>query len=179
MNTTNVAIINGITLQVVASESEQLVAVKPVCEILGVNYPSQFTKLKEHPVYGSVIVLSTTTGADGKAYEMVCIPLRYFFAWLFTINPNNVKEEIRESMQKYQLECSNVLFDYFFSRAEFAQKKEREFSRQLEVVATAKENFHNAKRILSEAEMRLKRINAFTFEDFMAEEHQLRIPGFD
>jgi len=74
MNTTNVAIINGITLQVVASESEQLVAVKPVCEILGVNYPSQFTKLKEHPVYGSVIVLSTTTGTDGKDRMQLSIP---------------------------------------------------------------------------------------------------------
>ena len=31
MNTTNVAIVNGISLQVVADGREQLVAVKPVC----------------------------------------------------------------------------------------------------------------------------------------------------
>ena len=64
MSTTNVAIINGISLQVVADEREQLVAVKPVCEILGVDYPGQFAKLKEHPLYSSVIGLSSTTGAD-------------------------------------------------------------------------------------------------------------------
>ena len=41
MNTTNVAVVNGISLQVVADGSEQLVAVKPVCEILGVDFSAQ------------------------------------------------------------------------------------------------------------------------------------------
>ena len=66
MITKNVAIVNGISLQVVADGREQLVAVKPVCEILGVDYPGQFTKLKEHPVYGSTIGLCPTVGSDGK-----------------------------------------------------------------------------------------------------------------
>lgn len=179
MKTTSVAVVNGISLQVVASESEQLVAVKPVCEILGVDYPGQFSKLKEHPIYGSTIGLSPTVGADGKEREMACIPLRYFPGWLFSINPSNVKEEVRENLLEYQKKCNDILYDYFFSRADFAQKKEREFARQMEVVATAKENFHNAKRILNDAETRLKQINAFTFEDFIAEERQLRIPGFE
>ena len=68
MNTTSVAIVNGISLQVVASESEQLVAVKPVCEILGVDFSAQRAKLSEHPLYSSTMVLSTTVGADGKTY---------------------------------------------------------------------------------------------------------------
>ena len=74
MKTTNVAIVNGISLQVVADEREQLVAVKPVCEILCVAYPPQFAKLKEHPIFGSVITLSITTGADGKEYEIADDP---------------------------------------------------------------------------------------------------------
>ena len=69
MRTINVAIINNVSLQVVADDREQLVAVKPVCEILGVAYPPQYTKLKEHPLFSSVITLSVTTGSDGKAYE--------------------------------------------------------------------------------------------------------------
>jgi len=68
MSTINVAIVNGISLQVVADEREQLVAVKPVCEILGVAYQSQQAKLKEHPIFGSTITLSVTVGADGKTY---------------------------------------------------------------------------------------------------------------
>lgn len=41
MKTINVAMINDISLQVVAEGREQLLAVKPVCEILGVAYPPQ------------------------------------------------------------------------------------------------------------------------------------------
>ena len=62
---------NGISLQVVSSDSEQLVAIKPVCEILGVNYTTQVEKLKAHPIFGSVIPLRGTTGADGKTYQML------------------------------------------------------------------------------------------------------------
>ncbi|SFO62356.1 phage antirepressor N-terminal domain-containing protein [Prevotella sp. tf2-5] len=179
MKTTNVAIVNGISLQVVSDDREQLVAVKPVCEILGVAYQSQQAKLKEHPIYSSVITLSVTTGSDGKKYEMVCIPLQFFPGWLFSINPDNVKEEAREQLIKYQLECNKVLFDYFFGRAEFAQKKEQEFSRQMEVVATAKKNFRDAKLVLNEAELKLRQINAMTFEEWQANERQLTIPGFE
>ena len=64
MSTTNIAIINGISVQVMADEREQLVAVKPVCEILGVNYTTQVEKLIAHPVFGPVIPLRGTTGAD-------------------------------------------------------------------------------------------------------------------
>lgn len=178
MNTINVAMVNNVSLQVVAGEREQLVAVKPVCEILGVAYQSQQAKLKEHPIYSSVITLSVTTGADGKKYEMVCIPLRFFSGWLFSINPDNVKEEAREKLIEYQLKCNDILYDYFFGRAEFAQKKEQEFSRQMEVVATAKKNFRDAKLVLNEAELKLRQINALTFEDYVAGNRQLSIPGF-
>ena len=179
MNTTNVAKINGVSLQVVAGEREQLVAVKPVCEILGVDFSAQRAKLKEHPIYGPTMVLSTTVGADGKEREMACIPLQFFPGWLFSINPDNVKETARENLIRYQLECNKVLFDYFFSRADFAQKKEQEFSRQMEIVTTAKKNFRDAKLVLNEAELRLRQINALTFEDFLASNRQLTIPGFE
>lgn len=179
MKTTNVAIVNGISLQVVADGREQLVAVKPVCEILGVDYPGQFTKLKEHPVYGSTIGLCPTVGSDGKEREMVCIPLRFFSGWLFSINPDNVKEEVREKLIEYQLKCNDILYDYFFRHADFAMKKQEEISQQLDVVAKAREDFRNAKKILSDAEARLNKINALTFDEYMASERQLKIPGFE
>ena len=178
MKTTNVAIVNGINLQVVADEREQFVAVKPVCEILGVDYPGQFTKLKEHPLYSSVIELSPTTGADGKTYEMVCLPLRYFPSWLFSINPNNVKEEIRENLLEYQKKCNDILFDYFFSRVDFSQKKEKIVTKAKEVCDEKAEQLRIAKSELKVAENELNKALALTFEDWQADRQQLTIPGF-
>lgn len=177
METRNLAIINGISLQIVADEKEQLVAVKPVCEILGVAYQSQQAKLKEHPIFGSVITLSVTTGADGKNYEMVCLPLRYFPSWLFSINPNNVKEEVREHLLEYQLKCNDVLFDYFFNRANFALKKEKEVIRTKEVYDEKTEIFNMAKDEMKKAEKEYNKAPAKTFEEYEEERRQLTIEG--
>ena len=179
MNTTNVAIVNGISLQVVADEREQLVAIKPVCEILGVAYPPQFTKLKEHPVFGPTITLSITVGADGKEREMACIPLRFFPSWLFSINPDNVKEDIREHLVEYQLKCNDILYEYFFSRVDFSRKKEIVVTRAKEARDEKEEQLKIAKSELKVAENELNKALALTFEEWQADRNQLTIPGFE
>ena len=179
MTTKNVAIVNGISLQVVADGREQLVAVKPVCEILGVNYTTQVEKLKAHPVFGSVIPLRGTTGADGKTYEMVCLPLRYFPSWLFSINPNNVKEDIRENLLEYQKKCNDILYDYFFSRVDFSQKKEKIVTEAKDVCDKKAEQLRIAKSELKVAENELSKALALNFEEWQAERRQLTIPGFE
>ena len=179
MRTINVAIINNVSLQVVADDREQLVAVKPVCEILGVAYPPQYTKLKEHPLFSSVITLSVTTGSDGKAYEMVCIPLRYFSSWLFSINPDNVKEEIRDNVLEFQKKCNGILYDYFFSRVDFSRKKEKAVAMAKEVCDKKLEQLRVAKSELKVAENELGKAMAMTFEDWQADRQQLTIPGFE
>ena len=179
METRNLAIINGISLQIVADEKEQLVAVKPVCEILGVNYTTQVEKLKEHPIFGSTIPLRGTVAEDGKVREMLCIPFRFFPGWLFSINPSNVKEEARESLIQYQLKCNDVLFDYFFNRANFALKKEKEVIRTKEVYDEKTEIFNMAKDEMKKAEKEYNKALAKTFEDWQADRQQLLFPGFE
>lgn len=179
MKTTNIAIVNGISLQVVASECEQLVAVKPVCEILGVDFSAQRAKLKDHPIFGSTVVLSTTVGADGKEREMACIPLQFFPGWLFTINPDNVKAEARENLIKYQLECNKALFDYFFSRVDFSRKKEVAVAKAKEACDEKVEQLRIAKSELKVAENELSKALAMTYEEWQADFRQLRLPGFE
>ena len=179
MKTISVAMINDISLQVVADDREQLVAVKPVCEILGVDAKSQREKIDEHPLFSSVRVLSPSTGADGKTYEMVCLPLRYFPSWLFSINPNNVKEDIRENLLEYQKKCNDILYDYFFSRAEFAQKKEKVVAKAKELFDEKTETFKEARDEMKEAEKNFNKVLALTFEEWQADRQQLTIPGFE
>ncbi len=58
-------------------------------------------------------MLSVTVAADGRDREMVTIPLKYVFGWLFRIDSRNVKEEVRENVLKYQTECYEVLYNRF------------------------------------------------------------------
>lgn len=179
MRSINVAMINDISLQVVADEREQLVAVKPVCEILGVDFSAQRAKLKEHPIFSSVMVMNTTTGADGKRYEMLCIPFRFFAGWLFSIHPDKVKDEAREVIMQFQLKCNDVLYNYFFRRAEFAQKKEVAVAKAKEEYEEKTELVRIAKSEQKLAETNFNKVLAMTYEDYMAEQQQLTIPGFE
>ena len=113
METKVVTRINGVEI-LASNVSDGLVAIKPVCDGLGVDYSSQYQKLKEHPTFNSTISLITTVAADGKEREMLCIPIEFFPGWLFSINPANVKEEIRDNLIRFQIECNKALFRYFF-----------------------------------------------------------------
>lgn len=110
-----ISTINGV--EILASPvKDGLVAIRPICEALNVEPSSQIKKIKEHPLYSSVVVLSTMTGSDKKRYEMVCLPVKKILGWLHTINPANVKPEARENLINYQEECEEAIYDHFFGK---------------------------------------------------------------
>lgn len=100
METKVIARVNNV--DIVATSDEQMVPIRPLCEALGIAYERQSTKLKEHPILSSTVTLKVMVAADGKNREMLCLPVRYVFGWLFTINPANVNEESRETLIAYQ-----------------------------------------------------------------------------
>ena len=64
METLTVTKVNEVMI-LVGNDPERLVPIKPICKALGIDYSSQLSKLKEDRHLNSVMVLSTTTGADG------------------------------------------------------------------------------------------------------------------
>ncbi|EMK7116092.1 phage antirepressor Ant [Escherichia coli] len=51
--------------------------------------------------------------ADGKLRKLLCIPLKKLNGWLFSINPEKVRADIRDKLIQYQEECFSVLHDYW------------------------------------------------------------------
>ncbi|MDF7676142.1 phage antirepressor N-terminal domain-containing protein [Neisseriaceae bacterium ESL0693] len=88
------------------------VAMRPIVEIIGLAWSSQTVKLKRYREKFNCCDIETVS-ADGKKRTMLCIPLRKLNGWLFGINPEKVKPEIRENVIKYQDECFEVLHDYW------------------------------------------------------------------
>lgn len=89
-------------------------SMKPICENIGLDWEAQRQRIKRDEVLKSVIVMITTTGTDGKNYQMICLPIQYLNGWLFGIDTNRIKPEIRETLIKYKKECYQALFDYWF-----------------------------------------------------------------
>ena len=103
---------HGQELVVVTDDSgERWVAIKPICENIGVQAQVQQQRLYENPQFNCILIHAV--GADGRNREMACIPIHQLNGWLYTINVNRVRPEVRDNLIIYQQECSKVLFQHF------------------------------------------------------------------
>ena len=92
-------------VDIIATSDEQLVPIRPICEALGIDVERQRRKIQEDEDLNSTAALTPAVGADGKEREMLCLPIRYIFGWMFTINPKNVKPEAQEAVRIYRRKC--------------------------------------------------------------------------
>jgi len=89
------------------------IPVRPICDLLGVDWGGQYRRIQRDPVLAeeiqSIDVRSTRRGTQ----SMVCLPLDYVSGFLFGLNANRVKPELRERVILYQRECYKVLAEAF------------------------------------------------------------------
>ena len=108
-----ISTINGVDIVTVERDGGIFVPIKPICEAIGIDDRAQRDKIQSDEILASTGVLSTSVAADGKEREMFCLPLKYIYGWLFTINPKNVAPEAREAVSRYRRECYDVLYEHF------------------------------------------------------------------
>lgn len=93
-------------------------AVLPIINALGLSQGTQSAKLQRNKEKFSCTHMKTT-GADGKTYEMLCMPLKKLNGWLFSINPEKVRPDLKDRVIQYQEECFEALYNYWhFGKAE-------------------------------------------------------------
>ncbi|WP_282039359.1 phage antirepressor N-terminal domain-containing protein [Saccharicrinis aurantiacus] len=173
-NIKTVARINDVSIMLI-NGTEKLIPVKPICEALGIDHKSQMSKIQKDEILASTMVLSTTVGADGKDREMSCIPFKFVFGWLFSINPRNVKPEVKEQIIKYKLQCYDALYNYFADQGEFLELKQKALEKQLEEVERIRADYSDQKKQLSDAKKALNDIKEMTFEQWQYNKRQLSI----
>lgn len=101
------------------------VAIRTVCDALGVDANGQKQRLKRDEMWSQLRVLVHATGRDEKRYEMVCLPLQFVFGWIMTIDTNLVKDQAKKQLIAYKIECCQVLYHHFWHGRKAAQKKEQ------------------------------------------------------
>jgi hypothetical protein len=174
METKIIARVNNV--DILSTSEEQLVAIKPICEALGIDRKRQQDKINCHPILSSVGGLKPLTGADGKIYEMYCLPLEYIFGWLFTINPANVNEDAKPALIKYQQECYHALFAYFTEPQTFLKQKQEVMEKKVTEYQECQRRFKDAQKLMNEAKTELNQVMKLTIEDWRANNRQLNLP---
>ncbi|MEE9338532.1 MAG: phage antirepressor N-terminal domain-containing protein [Methylococcaceae bacterium] len=103
----------GSEILTVEVDGTYYVAMKPVCESIGLNWHGQRQRISRHPILNPVAVMITATGFDSKKYKMLMLPIKDMQGWLFTVDSNRVNPEIKDRLIAYQKECYEVLYDYW------------------------------------------------------------------
>jgi len=104
----------GQTLLTLPHDGKHYVAMKPMCENIGLDWRGQRERVLRNEVLKSVVLMTRTTGRDGKEYSMLCLPLEYLNGWLFGVDVTRLKSpEARTALIRYQRECFKVLYDYW------------------------------------------------------------------
>ena len=129
----SIAILEAVSTSYVSFNGQQIitamaagvayVAMKPIVENLGMSWGTQQQKLMKQLDKFNCIHMNMVA-ADGKLRKLLCLPLKKLNGWLFSINPEKVRADIRDKLIQYQEECFTVLHDYWTKgKAENARKK--------------------------------------------------------
>lgn len=105
-------------IAVQAEDGTVYIPLRPICDLMNLNWAGQFERLKRDEVLSEEIavirVTRTTDGATAtQTNNMTCLPLDMLNGWLFGINARRVKEAVRPKLLQYQRECYRVLADAF------------------------------------------------------------------
>lgn len=103
------------------------VALRPVVNALGLDWGTQRKKLKNLKEKGVVILTTPLKDSNGKTQEMLTINLYDLPVYLYSININKVRPELREKIKKFQVETTHAIREYWKNKI----KKEREEIQQL------------------------------------------------
>ncbi|CAD5353692.1 phage antirepressor N-terminal domain-containing protein [Salmonella sp. NW514] len=102
---------NGQQIIAVMAAGATYVAMRKIVENIGIDWTGQSVKLrKQKEKFGCRDI---SIPSKGGVQKMLCIPLKKLNGWLFSINPEKVRADIRDKLIQYQEECFTVLHDYW------------------------------------------------------------------
>lgn len=88
------------------------VAMRPICDAIGLDWEGQRQRIRRHPVLSKGACMIKAPSGRG-IQKFLTLPLNNLNGWLFGIDTSRVKPEIRERLVEYQAECFEVLANYW------------------------------------------------------------------
>lgn len=106
------------TLFAIERDDGVFIAIKPICETLGLAWNGQLERIKRDAILSEGMRVIRIP-SPGGSQESACLSLDLVNGWLFTIDDARIKdEEVRQKVLAYKRECYGVLFKHFYGKAE-------------------------------------------------------------
>ena len=111
----------GDDLVVIHQDGSDYTPVKPVCDILGIDWESQRERIQSDEVLGAVAqTITLLKPGDARSYPMLCLPIDYLHGWMFGVNAFRILPSLRERLVLYKRECYRALARAFGATGEGA-----------------------------------------------------------
>ena len=100
----------GEELIIALSGAASFVALRPICDYLGLDWSAQYRRVQRDAVLARQTRAMVLAGADGRQREMICLQLDYLPGWLFGVTTGKLRPELIEKLTRYREECFQVLW---------------------------------------------------------------------
>lgn len=99
------------TIYLVDHDGQPVIPVRPIVENMGLDWKTQHRKLTTRKERWGVVMMTTPSGGGNQ--ETICIPLLKLTAFLYSIEPEKVRPDLKAKVEMYQNECDQVLWNYW------------------------------------------------------------------
>lgn len=102
---------HGVELRCVRDGQTTRVALRPICEALGLNWAAQQQKLVQDERFNYMVI--HMVAPDGKTRDTATLPADEISAWLFGVSVNRVAPSARPLLLAFQRETVTAIHDYW------------------------------------------------------------------
>lgn len=152
--------VNNTDIECPYEKGQHFVAIKPICQALGIDHQKQFERIKTDRKLSQLYTDTVySSSSDGKQRKMVCLPLKYVFGWLFSIDESKVSDKAKDAFAKYKDECYDALYERFYLRSMLYEKKQK-------AIDDASQEIEDLAKTIKEKKEKLVKIKATPVSEF-------------
>lgn len=100
-------IINGKTLSILSKDGTWWIAIKPICDALGIEYTRAFKNLQEDDFFAGALAKQPMHDASNRLQEMTCICEKDVYGWLCSLRSES------PALKEYKRKCYDILYQHF------------------------------------------------------------------
>jgi hypothetical protein len=97
---------NGQVIYFLAKDGIYWIAIKPICEAIGIDFEAQHKALKNDEILGPQLTQQSIVQA-GKAKNYLCLPEMFIYGWIFMLKGSS------KQLHEYQWRCYEMLYNHF------------------------------------------------------------------
>lgn len=101
---------NGKNIVFINTNGIYYIALKPICEALGIEYTRSFKNAKIDPILGpalSIQPMQVSNNGKMQYRNVTCVPEKFIYGWLFSLRSDS------KELVSYKKTCYDLLYDHF------------------------------------------------------------------